>query len=175
MLRLRAPRGFLFALILVVAGFGCRNDPAETGLRFDISLNVTVDQLQFTVSNSGGVLVDHRLRPRMPDGALAAHQIVEIYLFGGLDRTNVTCDVVGLLGGKAQAAVSQNVMLMKDTLVLVTISLGTAAEDAGAGAEHPAASHDGALDVGAAGDAMDAAGDLGVGVAGDGAKVMDGP
>ena len=82
---------------------------------------------------------------------------------------SVTCDVVGLLGAKPQAADSKNKMLVKDSLIPVTITLGVA-RDAGADGPHPDAGHDGAPGADAAGAALDAAGDLGVGVTVDGAK-----
>jgi hypothetical protein len=133
-------------LILAWAGTGCGSDPNRTGLSMQVSLGgLVIDQLEFTVTASTPINVDHVRRPEVPSGPLADHQVIEIYLRDDLAGRGVTCDVVGMSANNPKASDRENAKVIAGQLVPVAITLGGAAKDGGADDARPDA--DAARDV----------------------------
>ncbi|HEY2903277.1 MAG TPA: hypothetical protein VGL59_22025, partial [Polyangia bacterium] len=172
-LSVRPQLGFLCLSMVALAAVGCRSDPAITGLSVQVWFKgLPVDQLVFTVSNSGGIPVDHRPRPMNAAGPLSDPQTIEIYLRDELGNTKVTCQVDGLSANRILATASQNVPLVTGKLMPVMICLGSdCGSDAGTDGTRVDAKADAAVDADAA--AVDAPVDLAADAPADVADVAD--
>jgi hypothetical protein len=138
-------------LILAWAGTGCGSDPNRTGLRMQVSLGgLVIDQLEFTLTASTPINVDHVRRPDVPSGPLADHQVIEIYLRDDLAGSGVTCDVVGISANNPKASDRKNAKVIVGMLVPVAINLSAPNRDGGSGDSGPS---DGKGDAAANGDA----------------------
>src|SRR5205814_1610130 len=122
-------RGRRGVLALALAGAavigGCRRAPvAVTGLRItSVWSDVSVNQLEFTITNaSGDPLVDRQRRPPKPQPLTSGADVV-IYFADSLAGTEVSCEVQALLENRVVATAKLTPKLVRKAVVEVEARL----------------------------------------------------